>query len=140
MMLKPLILALLFSVLPAAAAMAGEWALGGMDAVAYREQGAAVPGNGRIVTHWAGLDWHFTSEDNRAAFEANPRAFAPGLNGMCPVALALQGRAVPGDPRYFVLVGQRLYLTSSPDSQARFMADPRGILMKAKAAFIRLDH
>lgn len=137
-MLKFLSLALMLVLAPVAAASAQEWALDGMDPVAYRSQGAAVPGRSNIVTHWAGLDWHFASEDNRAAFEANPRAFAPGFRGYCPTLLALKGRATPGDPRYFVVVGQRLYLFSSPDSRTRFLAEPRALLMKAKAAFIGL--
>lgn len=57
---------------------------------------------------------------------------------MCPVMLALQGCEVPGNPRCFGLVGQRLCLASSPDPRVHFMADPRGILMKANVAFIRL--
>lgn len=135
-MLKALLLCCL--ILSPAVALAQGWALGGMDAVAYRSQGDAVPGETDISTQWAGKEWHFASEENRAAFEANPRAFAPGLNGLCPVALA-EGRVVEGNPRYFAVVGQRLYLLESEPSRRQFTRDPREWLMRAKAAFVKLS-
>ncbi|MRX51478.1 YHS domain-containing protein [Paracoccus sp. S-4012] len=134
-MLAPL-LALMLLLLPGAAA--ANWALDGMDVVAYRTQGQAVPGRSDIRTEWAGQDWHFASEENRAAFEANPRDYAPGLRGLCPKMLAVDHQAVRGDPRYFVIVGQRLYLLSSPAARDAFMADPRRMLMAAKETFVEL--
>ena len=131
------LLALVLLTLPLQALAEG-WALGGMDAVAYRSEGRAVPGRGDVVTRWAGQDWHFVSEENRAAFEGNPREYAPGLRGLCPVELAESGRAVPGDPHLFAIIGQRLYLLSSPSAREVFLADPRSILMRAKEAFVAL--
>lgn len=126
----------LLSLLPAAA-LADGWALGGMDAVAYRSQGAAVPGKSAISTRWAGQEWHFASESNRASFEANPRAFAPGFNGLCPVALA-GGRPVEGNPQFFAVVGQRLYLFETDNARQEFVSNPRDLLMNAKAQFVKL--
>lgn len=137
MILRVLLLALL-SVLPLPA-LAEAWALGGMDAVAYRSQGAAVAGRSDLVTNWAGLNWHFVSEENRAAFEANPREYAPGLGGLCPVSLA-EGRPQPGDPHIFAIIGERLYLIRSVEAREQLLADPRGILMRAKEAFVALGH
>lgn len=136
MILKAVLLSLATLLAPVAALAQG-WALGGMDAVAYRSAGDAVPGRSEISTRWAGQEWHFATEDNRAAFEANPRAFAPGLNGYCPVALA-KGQVVAGNPRYFAIVGQRLYLMQSEAARQQFRADPRDWLMRAKAAFVKL--
>ncbi|MDN3711934.1 hypothetical protein QWZ10_09070 [Paracoccus cavernae] len=76
-------------------ASAQDWALNGMDPVAYRAKGEAVPGQGNIVTLWHGMAWHFSSEENRASFEADPRAYAPALDGNCVIAMA-EGRAEPG--------------------------------------------
>lgn len=118
---------------------ANNWALGGMDAVAYRSQGAAVAGRSDLVTQWAGQNWHFSTEANRAAFEANPRAFAPGFGGLCPVSLA-EGRPQPGDPRHFAIIGERLYLARSAAARQQLLAAPRDILMKAKGAFVALGN
>lgn len=137
MILRNLLLSLLLALpLPA---LAQAWALGGMDAVAYRRQGAAVEGRSDLVTTWAGQNWHFATEENRAAFEANPRQYAPGFGGLCPVSLA-EGRPQPGDPRIFAIIGERLYLFHSAEARERLMADPRGILMRAKEAFVALGH
>lgn len=115
-------------------AAAQDWALDGMDPVAYRAKGEAVPGQGNIVTHWHGMAWHFSSEENRASFEADPRAYAPALDGNCVVALA-EGRAERGDPRFFVIIGQRTYLTRSAAARERLRRDPKQYLGAAQAAY-----
>ena len=135
MILRAILVTLLLAVpLPS---FADNWALGGMDAVAYRSQGAAVAGRSDLVTKWSGQNWHFSTEENRAAFEANPRAFAPGFDGLCPVSLA-EGRPQPGNPHNFAVIGDRLYLTRSAYARQQLLAAPRQILMKAKAAFVAL--
>lgn len=132
------VLFFLLSALPLQA-LAETWALGGMDVVAYRRQGAAVEGRSDLVTNWAGLNWHFASEDNRAAFEANPREYAPGLGGLCPVSLA-EGRPEPGDPRIFAIIGERLYLIRSVEAREQLLSQPREILMRAKEAFLAIGN
>ncbi|MDT1061870.1 YHS domain-containing (seleno)protein [Paracoccus sp. CPCC 101403] len=119
------------------AAQAQDWALDGMDPVSYSREGAAIPGRSDIVTMWRGKSWHFATEDNRTAFEANPRAFAPGLGGLCVVALS-EGRSEPGNPRYFAVIGQRTYLLRSEAARRRLLADPQHVLMQAKAVWARL--
>lgn len=118
-------------------ALAQDWALGGFDPVGYQSEGRAVPGRNDIATMWKGLVWHFASVENRAEFEADPRSFAPGLNGLCPVALA-NGRRELGDPRHFAIVGNRVYLLRSGSDQRRFMQNPRGILMEARKVWASL--
>ncbi|MBD9526752.1 MULTISPECIES: YHS domain-containing (seleno)protein [Paracoccus] len=118
-------------------ASAQDWALNGIDPVGYRQEGAALPGRPDIVTMWRGQAWHFVSEGNRERFEANPKAFAPGLGGLCVVALS-EGRSEPGNPRYFAVIGQRTYLLRSEAARERLLADPQDILMQAKAVWARL--
>lgn len=118
-------------------ASAQDWALNGIDPVAYGQDGAAVPGRSDIVTMWRGKSWHFATESNRDLFEANPRAFAPGLGGLCVVALS-EGRSEPGNPRFFAVIGQRTYLLRSAAARDRLLADPQDVLMRAKAVWARL--
>lgn len=129
--------AVLAACLPAAA-MAEDWALNGIDAVSYRADGAAIPGRNDIVTMWHGQAWHFVSEANRESFESNPRSYAPGLGGRCVVALA-EGRSEPGDPRYFVVIDHRTYLTRSAAARDRLARQPEKILHAAEAVFSRMD-
>lgn len=135
-LLKPLIVWLSL-ILPPGLALAENWALDGYDPVAYVAAGKAVAGRAEFSTEWHGQTWHFASEQNRAAFEANPRAYAPGFRGLCVVSLA-QGRSQRGDPREFVLIAGRVYLTRSAEARKEFLADPRDVLMAAKAAYARL--
>lgn len=123
--------------LPALGAFGQDWALDGMDPVAYGSEGAAVPGRPDIVTLWRGQSWHFATEQNRASFEADPKAYAPALGGLCVVALS-EGRSEPGNPRYFAVIGKRTYLMRSEAARARFMADPQQILQRARATWARL--
>ena len=134
--IKSTLLALLLT-LPLSA-FAGDWALGGFDPVAYVTQERAVPGRGDIVTTWRGREYHFASEGNRALFEANPRAYTPGFDGLCVVALS-EGRSEPGDPRLFVTIGQRVYLVGSEQRRQELMDNPRALLMKAKTMWLRLS-
>lgn len=132
------ILTSLALLLAAPAAMAQDWALDGMDPVSYGTENAAVPGRSDLVTLWRGKAWHFASEQNRSLFEANPKAYDPGLGGLCVVALS-EGRSEPGNPRFFVVIGQRTYLVRSEKARERLVADPRHLLMQAKAVWTRLN-
>ncbi len=133
--LKSTLLVLLLALpLPA---LAGDWALGGFDPVAYVTQDTAVPGRGDIVTTWRGREYHFASEANRALFEANPRAYTPGFDGLCVVALT-EGRSEPGDPRQFVTIGQRVYFVGSEVRRRELLSHPRDMLMQAKGMFLKL--
>ena len=123
----------------APATAAADWALDGYDPVALRREGRAVAGASTIYTHWRGKVWHFATEENRASFEANPRRYSPGFDGLCPIAL-VEGRPNPGDPHFVVIIGERVYLTRSEAARNRLLADPRGVLMAAKASWLRLGH
>lgn len=120
-------------------AQAQDWALQGIDPVSYATEARAVPGRGDIVTMWGGQAWHFASEANRESFEANPRAFAPGLQGLCVVALA-EGRSEPGNPRHFAIIGQRTYLVRSEQAREKLLNDPKTVLMNAKATWARMQN
>lgn len=133
--IKSTLLALLLT-LPLSA-FAGDWALGGFDPVAYVTQERAVPGRGDIVTTWRGREYHFASEANRALFEANPRAYTPGFDGLCVVALS-EGRSEPGDPRQFVTIGQRVYFVGTEGRRRELLSHPRDMLMQAKGMFLKL--
>ncbi|MFN3277577.1 MAG: YHS domain-containing (seleno)protein [Paracoccus hibiscisoli] len=129
--MRALVLSLLLTLVPALPAAAQDWAVGGFDPVGYAQAGRALPGRSDIATMWRGQLWHFSSEENRARFEADPRSYAPALGGMCPVSV-VEGRPQPGDPRHFALVGGRLYLLESGAAERRLMKDPSGITQAAR--------
>ena len=124
----------LTGILLAGPAFSQNWALGGHDPVGTVQAGQAVPGRSDIATMWKGELWHFASEENRARFEADPRAFAPALDGLCPVALS-EGRRERGDPRHFAVIGGDLYLLGSASAERRLREAPVEIIARARAAW-----
>ncbi|MDM7457917.1 MAG: YHS domain-containing (seleno)protein, partial [Paracoccus sp. (in: a-proteobacteria)] len=136
--MRKLITTTLFLTLLAAPAAAQNWALGGHDPVGTVQTGEAVPGRGDIATMWRGEVWHFATEENRARFEADPRAFAPAFGGLCPVALA-RGEKRPGDPRHFVVISGVLYLLQGGAAMQELRRDPAGILDKARQVWASMD-
>ena len=105
-------------------------AMQGFDPVAFVHEGTAREGDPDIVLRWRGAYWHFASVAYRAAFEANPKAYAPAFGGHCPVSVA-DGTPRPGDPRHWAIVEQRLVLASSAEALRILLADPQAILGRA---------
>lgn len=134
--MKPLILSLVMSMTSILPATAQDWALGGYDPVGYA-MGGLIPGRSDIMTMWQGQMWHFASEENRAKFEADPRAYAPGFDGLCALSLA-EGQRQPGDPRHFVVVGDKLYLLRSGAAEQQMLREPREVVRKAEKAWAAL--
>ena len=90
----------------------GGIAVDGTDVVAYFTEGRAVAGNAAITHAWNGATWQFSSEENRAAFEADPSAFAPKYGGYCAYAVS-EGYTAPTDPNAWSIVDGKLYLNYS---------------------------
>ena len=124
-------------VLPAAADRHGRLAalngvaVGGYDPVAYFHEGAARPGNPEIALRWRGVRWHFATPAHRAAFEANPKAYAPAFGGHCAVSVA-DGLPRRGDPLHWLILDGRLVLTAEPSGLARLRATPDAVLQSAR--------
>ena len=111
-------------------------AVSGYDPVAYFAEGRALVGRDAIALRWRGQRWHFENERNRAAFEANPRAYMPAFKGLCVVALG-EGRKVYGDPREWVVHDGRLYLFETASERQRLEANPE-LLSAAREVWAEL--
>jgi len=107
-------------------------ALGGTDPVAYFTQGKPVSGNAAHLVRWNGADWYFASAENRAAFEANPEAYAPAYGGYCAYAVA-RGYTASTDPGAWHIHEDRLYLNYSRSVRLLWRADIPGNIRKADA-------
>jgi hypothetical protein len=98
-------------------------AISGFDPVAYFTDGYALVGRAAFELAYAGTVWRFRNEGNRAAFEADPDIYMPRFGGYDPVAVA-RGVGVPGDPRLWLITGERLYLFYTEEARAAFSANP----------------
>lgn len=106
-------------------------ALGGFDPVAYFTDARPVQGDPDFELSAAGVVWRFSNEGNRVEFAAHPEVYGPQFGGYDPVDVA-RGVAYAGSPRYWLVMGQRLYLFGRADSRDAFAAAPAKYLVEAR--------
>jgi hypothetical protein len=97
-------------------------AINGFDPVAYFTDSRALPGKDEFESPFAGAVWRFRSEGNQAAFAADPDVYMPRFGGYDPVGVA-RGVPVPGNPRFWLIEGDRLYLFNSSEAAEEFARD-----------------
>ena len=107
-------------------------AVDGSDVVAYFTDSKPVMGRKDITHDWMGATWRFASEANRAAFAADPEAYAPQFGGYCAYAVA-NGATAPTVPEAWRIVDGKLYLNFSKGVQKRWLEDVPGNIAKANA-------
>ena len=102
-------------------------AIEGFDPVAYFVDGDAAQGTAEFEANLWGAVWRLRNEGNRASFMAHPEIYGPQFGGYDPADIA-RGVVVAGNPRFFVISAQRLYLFSREDNRDAFAADPERFL------------
>jgi YHS domain-containing protein len=107
-------------------------AAGGYDVVAYFEDGAAVKGDKAFSLSHKGAEWRFASKAHLDAFAASPERYEPQYGGYCAWAAA-QGYKAPGNPQYWTVRNDKLYLNYDAKVQERWLVDPDGFIAKADA-------
>jgi hypothetical protein len=112
-------------------------AIEGYDPVAYFVDSQASVGLPEFEASAFGVVWRFRNEGNRASFAAHPDIYGPQFGGYDPVDLA-RGVTVAGNPRFWLVSGQRLYLFSREHNRDAFAADPARSLREAKSRWPRL--
>jgi YHS domain-containing protein len=113
-------------------------AIEGFDPVAYFTDSQARQGVADFEATEAGAVWRFHNEGNRASFVAHPEIYGPQFGGYDPIDLA---RGVPyaGNPRFWVVAGQRLYLFGREENRDAFAANPSRFLNDATARWPALE-
>jgi hypothetical protein len=113
-------------------------AIEGFDPVAYFTDSVAAQGYQDFEASEAGAVWRFRNEGNRASFVAHPEIYGPQFGGYDPVDLG-RGVTYAGNPRIWVVSGQRLYLFGREDNRDAFAADPARFLKDASARWPELQ-
>jgi hypothetical protein len=114
-------------------------AIEGFDPVAYFADAEAVRGVPDFEAAEAGAVWRFRNASNRDAFVAHPEIYGPQFGGYDPIDVA-RGVAYAGNPRFFVVTGQRLYLFGREESRNAFAANPGKFLKEAGARWPGLQN
>lgn len=110
----------------------GGIAIDGTDTVAYFKQGKPVAGSPDISHEWNGSKWLFSSEENRAAFVADPAAYAPQYGGYCAYAVS-EGYTAPTVPEAWKIVDGKLYLNYSKSVQSTWEQNQSKRILDADA-------
>lgn len=105
-------------------------AIDGHDAVAYFTAEAVVEGSPAHRHQWRGAEWWFASSANRDRFADDPERYAPAYGGWCAWAMS-EGRLAAGDPEYWAVHEDRLYLNCNQAAQDKWDADREGNIERA---------
>ena len=97
-------------------------ALKGYDPVLYQTEGTAQPGSADVSLEWSGVEWHFTTAENRLLFEAAPETYAPQYGGFCATAVA-KGLTADIDAQVWNVTAGRLYTFNNQDAKESWIAE-----------------
>jgi hypothetical protein len=113
-------------------------AIEGFDPVAYFTDARAELGAEAYEADGQGAVWRFRNEGDRASFVAHPDIYAPQFGGYDPTDVA-RGVTVAGNPRFWLISGERLYLFGREETREAFTADPANVLRKARSRWPELE-
>ena len=113
-------------------------AIEGFDPVAYFVDARPRIGLPDFEASQAGVVWRFRNEGNRASFVAHPDIYGPQFGGYDPIDLA-RGVTYAGNPRFWLISEQRLYLFGREESRDAFAADPKRFLPDAGARWPAIE-
>jgi hypothetical protein len=113
-------------------------AIEGFDPVAYFIDARPRVGLPEFEASQAGAVWRFRNEGNRASFVAHPDIYGPQFGGYDPVDLA-RGVTYAGNPRFWLIAGERLYLFGREENRDAFAADPERFQGEANSRWPALE-
>lgn len=85
-------------------------AIGGYDVVSYFADRKATQGRAELATHHEGVEYHFSTAANLAAFKKSPAKFQPQYGGWCAFAMGAKNTKFEANPKTFKIVDGKLYL------------------------------
>jgi hypothetical protein len=113
-------------------------AIDGFDPVAYFADSRPVAGLPDFEASESGAVWRFRNASNRASFLAHPDIYGPQFGGYDPIDVA-RGVTFAGNPRFWLVSDQRLYLFGREQSRDAFAADPQRFLREANQRWPELE-
>jgi hypothetical protein len=113
-------------------------AIEGYDPVAYFVDAREMVGLPEFEAADAGVVWRFRNEGNRASFVAHPDIYGPQFGGYDPVDL-VRGVTVAGNPHFWLVSGERLYLFALEEHREAFAADSERLSRLANARWPALE-
>ncbi len=109
----------------------------GYDVVSYFIADRPSKGTPEISTEYKGKTLLFSSEENRAAFMANPESYMPAYNGYCAYGM-VYGMKSEIDPLEYDIVDGRLYLQLDRGTKRRWNRRINRYITKSDKAWQKL--
>src|SRR5215475_14272161 len=107
-------------------------AISGYDPVAYFTDAKPIVGRPEFEYRFSGVIWRFDNEGNLAAFAEHSEQYIPRFGGYDAIAIA-RGVALAGNPAFWDIVGEQLYLFYSAEALESFKADTGAAVAAAEA-------
>ncbi|HAT33037.1 MAG TPA: YHS domain protein [Janthinobacterium sp.] len=89
-------------------------------------------GTGHHVASHDGVDYLFTSDENKKAFQANPQKYLPAFGGFCACGASI-GKKFVADPDVYDIVDNKLYFNLDTKIRAIWAKDIGANIAKAEA-------
>ena len=105
-------------------------ALKGYDPVAYFTEKRPMLGDAQYRYEWDGAIYQFASARHLELFKANPDRYLPQYNNWCAASVA-KGVKVYGNPQWWLVVDDRLYLFGRPIGPELMSKDPAAMKKEA---------
>lgn len=103
----------------------------GYDLTTFFSSEKPAHGTGHHVATYDGVDYLFTSDENKKAFEANPQKFLPAFGGYCAFGASV-GKKFVADPDVYDIVDNKLYFNLDTKIRAIWAKDIAGNIQKAE--------
>jgi YHS domain-containing protein len=94
----------------------------GADVVAYFTDNRHVQGSPGYRSEYQGVDFYFSSAENKSLFDANPPAYIPQYGGYCANGIVF-GIPWGGNAEDFVVHDDKLYIFGGRLSKQAFLLD-----------------
>ena len=94
----------------------------GADVVAYFTDSRYVQGLPEHRSEYEGVDFYFSSAENKALFDANPLAYIPQYGGYCANGIVF-GIPWGGNAEDFLVHDDKLYIFGGQTSKQAFLLD-----------------
>ncbi len=114
-------------------------AMHGYDPVAFFTVAKPTEGSASHAVVHEGATYYFASRENQEAFESDPARYAPAYGGFCAFGVSV-GKKFDGDPRFWTISGNRLYLNLDEEISKKFKKDVPGSIAKADGQWKQIQH
>jgi YHS domain-containing protein len=106
-------------------------ALKGYDPVAYFTDQRAMRGGAQYEYERDGALYRFVSAEHREMFKRDPDRYLPQFEGWCAASVA-KGEKIHGNPEWWLVFDDRLYLFGKPIGPGLMSADPATMQFQAE--------